>query len=109
MRRRRDDNYIAVIYYYINIAAARLLPGAVRTRDRKMAITVAVLDTFHLQIKAAIETTVPPDWTGRFIEENSFTAHVTLIRNADIVFVMAAPIPKEILAQGAPPGAGELT
>jgi phosphoglycerate dehydrogenase-like enzyme len=67
--------------------------------DRKMPITVAVLDMFHPQIKAAIETAVPSDWTTRFIEENSFAARVTLIRNADIVFVMAAPMPKEMLAE----------
>jgi D-3-phosphoglycerate dehydrogenase / 2-oxoglutarate reductase len=67
--------------------------------DRKMPITVAVLDVFQPQIKAAIEAAVPSDWTTRFIGENSFAARVTLIRDADIVFVMAAPMPKEMLAE----------
>ena len=64
-----------------------------------MPLTVAVLDTFHPQIKAAIEAAVPPDWMVRFVDENSFAARVTLIRDADIVFVMAAPMPKELLAE----------
>ena len=62
-------------------------------------VTVAVLDTFHPQIKAAVEAAVPADWTLRFVDENSFAARVTLIREADIVFVMAAPMPKEMLAE----------
>jgi phosphoglycerate dehydrogenase-like enzyme len=62
-------------------------------------VTVAVLDTFHPQIKAAVEVAVPADWTLRFVDENSFAARVTLIREADIVFVMAAPMPKEMLAE----------
>jgi D-3-phosphoglycerate dehydrogenase len=62
-------------------------------------VTVAVLDTFHPQIEAAIAAAVPADWTVRFVDENSFAARVTLIRDADIVFVMAAPMPKEMLAE----------
>jgi D-3-phosphoglycerate dehydrogenase len=67
--------------------------------DRKMPVTVAVLDTFHPQIKAAIEAAVPPDWRVRFVDENSFAARAALIRDADIVFVMAAPMPREMLAE----------
>ena len=62
-------------------------------------VTVAVLDTFHPQIKAAVEVAVPADWTLRFVDENSFAARATLIREADVVFVMAAPMPKELLAE----------
>lgn len=64
-----------------------------------MPITVAVLDTFHPQIKTAIEAAVPPDWTVHFVGENSLAARATLIRDADIVLVMAAPMPKELLAE----------
>ena len=64
-----------------------------------MPTTVAVLDTFHPQIKTAIKAAVPPDWTVGFIAENSQAARATLIRDADIVFVMAAPMPKELLAE----------
>jgi phosphoglycerate dehydrogenase-like enzyme len=68
--------------------------------DCKMpGVTVAVLDTFHPQIKAAVEAAVPADWTLRFVDENSFAARATLIREADVVFVMAAPMPKEMLAE----------
>lgn len=98
-RKTKDDSYIAVIHYYINVAATPLLPGAVRTMDLMMPTNVAVLDTFHPQIKAAIEAVVPPDWTVRFVEENSLAARTKLIRDADIVFVMAAPMPKEMLAE----------
>jgi len=62
-------------------------------------VTVAVLDTFHPQIKAAVEAAIPAGWTLRFVDENSFAARATLIREADIVFVMAAPMPKEMLAE----------
>ena len=64
-----------------------------------MPVTVAVLDTFHPQIKTAIKAAVPPDWTVGFIAENSQAARATLIRDADIVFVMAAPMPRELLAE----------
>jgi phosphoglycerate dehydrogenase-like enzyme len=68
--------------------------------DCKMpGVTVAVLDTFHPQIKTAVEAAVPADWSLRFVDENSFAARVTLIREADIVFVMAAPMQKEMLAE----------
>jgi phosphoglycerate dehydrogenase-like enzyme len=62
-------------------------------------VTVAVLETFHPQIKAAVQAAVPADWTLRFVDENCFAARVRLIREADIVFVMAAPMPKEMLAE----------
>lgn len=64
-----------------------------------MPVNLAVLDMFHPQIKAAIEAAVPPDWTVRFVEESSPRARAALIRNADIVFVMAAPMPGELLAE----------
>src|SRR5258708_3396886 len=98
--RRAKSTTIAKMHCYAIVAAARLLPAAVRTMDCKMpGVTVAVLDTFHPQIKAAIEAAVPADWTVRFVDENSFAARVTLIRDADVVFVMAAPMPKEMLAE----------
>ena len=62
-------------------------------------ITVAVLDTFHPQIKAAIEAAVPPNWVVRFTPKNTLTARAGVLREANIVFVMAAPMPKELLAE----------
>jgi phosphoglycerate dehydrogenase-like enzyme len=91
-RSSQANSDIAVIHYYINIAPPLYL-------ECLMPITVAVLDTFHPQIKAAIERAIPSDWTARFVEENSQGSRATLIRDADIVFVMAAPMPKELLAQ----------
>lgn len=66
-----------------------------------MPVQLAVLDMFHPQIKAAIKSAVPSDWAVRFVEENSLTARAALIRDADVVFVMAAPMPKELLAEAA--------
>jgi D-3-phosphoglycerate dehydrogenase len=62
-------------------------------------ITVAILDKFHPHIKAAIAKAAPTNWTLRFIEENSLTARAAVLRDADIALVMAAAIPKELLAE----------
>jgi phosphoglycerate dehydrogenase-like enzyme len=62
-------------------------------------ITLAVLDTFHPQIVAAIEAAVPTHWALRFTLENSMAARAGVLRDADIAFVMAAPIPKELLTE----------
>jgi phosphoglycerate dehydrogenase-like enzyme len=61
-------------------------------------ITVAVLDTFHPQIKAAIEAAVPANWVVKFTAENSLAARAAVLRDADICFVMAARMSKELLA-----------
>jgi len=62
-------------------------------------VTVAVLDTFHPHIKAAIEAAVPANWAVRFTAENTLTARAAALRAADIAFVMAAPMPKELLGE----------
>jgi len=60
-------------------------------------ITVAVLDKFHPHIKSAIAAAVPKDWRTLFVEEGTLAARTAVIRDADIVFVMAAPMPKELI------------
>lgn len=62
-------------------------------------IAVAILDKFHPHIKTAIEAAVPADWAVLFIEENTLAARAAVLRDADIAFVMAAPMPKELLAE----------
>src|SRR5215475_179229 len=62
-------------------------------------IKVAVLDKFHPHIKVAITAAMPSNWSVRFIEENSLAARAAVLRDADIAFVMAAPVPKELLAE----------
>ena len=42
---------------------------------------------------------MPSNWSVRFIEENSLAARAAVLRDADIAFVMAAPVPKELLAE----------
>ena len=64
-----------------------------------MPVNLAVLDVFHPQIREAITAAVPPDWTVRFVEENSLSSRTALIRDAGIVFVMAAPMPRELLVE----------
>jgi len=64
-----------------------------------MPVSLAVLDRFHPAIKAAIEAAIPPDWRVRFVAENSLAARADIIRDADIAFVMAAPMPKELLSE----------
>lgn len=61
-------------------------------------ITVAILDKFHPHIKTAIEAAVPADWRTVFIDEGTLAARITAVRDADIALVMAAPIPKEVVA-----------
>src|SRR5262245_23826437 len=63
-------------------------------------IKVAVLDKFHPHIKVAITAAMPSNWSVRFIEENSLAARAAVLRDADIAFVMAAPVPK-VARQGA--------
>ena len=62
-------------------------------------ITVAILDKFHPHIKTAIEAAVPANWAVLFIEESTLAARAAVLRDADIAFVMAAPMPKELLAE----------
>jgi D-3-phosphoglycerate dehydrogenase len=62
-------------------------------------ITVAILDKFHSHIKTAIAAAVPANWTVLFIEESTLAARAVVLRDADIAFVMAAPMPKELLAE----------
>ena len=62
-------------------------------------ITVAILDKFHPHIKTAIKAAVPANWAVSFIEESTLAARTAVLRDADIAFVMAAPIPKELLAE----------
>ena len=77
---------------------SRLLPISFALRS-EMPVNLAVLDKFHPQIRATIEAAIPSDWTARFIEDNSLAARKALIRSADIVFVMAAPMPKDMLTE----------
>jgi len=62
-------------------------------------ITVAILDKFHPHINTAIKAAVPANWAVSFIEESTLAARTAVLRDADIAFVMAAPIPKELLAE----------
>jgi D-3-phosphoglycerate dehydrogenase len=60
-------------------------------------VTVAVLDKFHPQIRSAIENAVPANWAVLSIDESTVAARAAVLREADVAFVMAAPIPTELL------------
>ena len=60
---------------------------------------VAVLDRFHPRIVEAIERALPKGWSARFTEENTVAARARVLQNADLAFVMAAPVPKELIDQ----------
>jgi phosphoglycerate dehydrogenase-like enzyme len=62
-------------------------------------ITVAILDKFHPHIKTAIAAAMPANWAVLFIEESTLAARAAVLRDADMAFVMAAPVPKELLAE----------
>jgi len=64
-----------------------------------MPVTLAVLDKFHPHIMTAIATAVPADWTVLFIDEGTLAARAAVLRDADIAFVMAAPMPTELLKE----------
>jgi phosphoglycerate dehydrogenase-like enzyme len=61
-------------------------------------ITVAILDKFHPYIKTAIAAAAPANWTLLFIDESTLAARAAVLRDADMALVMAAPMPKELLA-----------
>ncbi len=61
-------------------------------------VIVAILDKFHPHIKAAIAAAVPANWAVVFIEASTLAARTAAVRDADIAFVMAAPIPTELVA-----------
>jgi len=62
-------------------------------------IKVAVLDCFHPRIIEAIGRALPDGWTVRFTDENTVAARARVLHDADVAFVMAAPVPPELIAQ----------
>jgi phosphoglycerate dehydrogenase-like enzyme len=62
-------------------------------------ITLAILDKFHPHIKTAIAAAILANWAVLFIEENTLAARAAVLQDADIAFVMAAPMPKELLVE----------
>jgi phosphoglycerate dehydrogenase-like enzyme len=60
---------------------------------------IAVLDRFHPRIIEAIERALPTGWCARFTEENTVAARARVLQDADLAFVMAAPVPKELIDQ----------
>lgn len=62
-------------------------------------VTIAVLDVFHPHIEAAIKAAVPANWRVVFTTTNALPARAAAIHDADIALIMAAHMPKELLAQ----------
>jgi D-3-phosphoglycerate dehydrogenase len=60
-------------------------------------VTIAVLDQFHPLVIKAIEQALPRDWTARFAPEGTVPSRAEVLRDAEVAFVMAAPVPRELL------------
>jgi D-3-phosphoglycerate dehydrogenase len=60
-------------------------------------ITIAVLDQFHPQIRASIADALPAEWTVQFAEDRTIERQKAVVGDADIVFVMAAPVDASIV------------
>jgi phosphoglycerate dehydrogenase-like enzyme len=61
-------------------------------------VHVAFLDRFHPEIYSAIERALPQGWIGRFAESRESKDQTAAVSEADLLFVMAAPVTAEILA-----------
>jgi D-3-phosphoglycerate dehydrogenase len=59
---------------------------------------VAFLDRFHPEIYLAIERALPNDWSHTFAVSKESADQLAAVSSADLLFVMAAPVPKEILS-----------
>lgn len=62
------------------------------------AVTVATIDPFHPNILAAIRAALPAGWTLAPAADQSPGAKAAAMRDADVVFVMAAPMPAALIA-----------
>jgi phosphoglycerate dehydrogenase-like enzyme len=61
-------------------------------------VHVAFLDRFHPAIYSSIERALPPGWIGSFAQSRESRDQAAAVSEADLLFVMAAPVSAEILA-----------
>jgi D-3-phosphoglycerate dehydrogenase len=61
-------------------------------------LQVALLDRYHPNICETIRRGLPGDWLPRFAESKELKDQIAAVSDADLLFVMAAPVTPEILA-----------
>jgi phosphoglycerate dehydrogenase-like enzyme len=61
-------------------------------------VHVAFLDRFHPEIYSAIERALPQGWIGRFAGSPESSDQAAVVSEADLLFVMAAPVTAQILS-----------
>jgi D-3-phosphoglycerate dehydrogenase len=61
-------------------------------------LTIAIIDPFHPRIVAAIERALPAAWRLRIAQGRSAGEQKAALADAEVAFVMAAPLPTDLLA-----------
>jgi phosphoglycerate dehydrogenase-like enzyme len=61
--------------------------------------SIAILDPFHPKIIETIRSAIPADWRLSIAEGPDFSEQAAAIRDADMVFVMATPMPRKLLQE----------
>lgn len=61
-------------------------------------IALGIIDPFHPKIIETIVRAVPRNWKLRIAKDNAMEARKEALREADLAFVMAAPMPAELLS-----------
>jgi D-3-phosphoglycerate dehydrogenase len=61
-------------------------------------VAIGVIDPFHPNIIETIGKALPASWTMRIAKGKALDARKEALRDADVAFVMAAPMPGELLA-----------
>ena len=59
--------------------------------------TIAILDEFHPKTIETIRAALPPEWRMTVAENATEAAHIDAVRDADVIFVMTAPLPAKLL------------
>jgi D-3-phosphoglycerate dehydrogenase len=62
------------------------------------AVSVAIIDPFHPRIVEAIQAGLPPSWRLLVARGRSAEDHAEAMRGAEVAFVMATPVPEQLLS-----------
>src|ERR1700690_3893084 len=62
------------------------------------SLRVAFLDRYHPNICETIRRGLPADWVPQFAQSREPKDQIAVVSDADLLFVMAAPVTPEILA-----------
>lgn len=68
-------------------------------RSMSKIATVGIIDPFHPRVVELIRASLPPDWQLNVARGRSIEDHADALANAGILFVMATPVPNELLSR----------